>query len=230
MISRQQGFTLIELMIAMTMGLLLTSALGTLYAKTVQHSAENIRSLQLNHDLKMAMDVMHDDIRRAGFWADATKSIGQVNYVPNPFTTIKTDLHVHNGNRCITYSYDADLSGNISNDEFFGFRLNQEVGAIEVKVTGNSSIDCNNGTWELLTDEHVTIVEGLTFDLSTSSCINITDVPTTDCYQVHADSGDTTVEKRMVMIDLMGSLRSDQSMTLILNDTARVRNDRVIQK
>jgi len=65
---RHQGFTLIELMISMSIGLVLVLGAVTIYGQGRSNfrTAENIARIQEN--ARFAMDLMSPDIRLAGFW------------------------------------------------------------------------------------------------------------------------------------------------------------------
>jgi type IV pilus assembly protein PilW len=62
------GVTLIELMIAMVIGLLMIAGALTLYART-RDSYQTLDSIsRLQESARYAMDVLEDDVRLAGFW------------------------------------------------------------------------------------------------------------------------------------------------------------------
>lgn len=71
----ERGFTLVELMVAMTIGLFLLAGIGLLYlsAKTGFNYAGN--TVRLSEDASFAIDTMSRDIRMAGFSGCAGNSI-----------------------------------------------------------------------------------------------------------------------------------------------------------
>lgn len=142
---RQIGFTLIEIMISLTIGLLVIAATIAVYISTIHGSSDVIKSAQLNHDMDSALALMANDIRRAGFWG---KSGMDSDATENPFTQVNTNLFITNG--CILYSYDDDFDGVADADEFFGFKLND--GNIQMRLSGNTtnSADCSDGVWQTL--------------------------------------------------------------------------------
>jgi type IV pilus assembly protein PilW len=73
-LARQQGLTLIELMIAMAIGTFLLLGAVTVYTQGRQNyqTAEGISRVQEN--LRFAMDVLEPDVRMAGFWGMHNKS------------------------------------------------------------------------------------------------------------------------------------------------------------
>lgn len=132
---KQQGLTLIEIMIAMMLGLFIITATLAVYINTTRSSSDTIKSVRLNYDLGMTMSLMVNDIKRAGYWGGAV--VGS-NSLTNPFmvtaTTVNTaasaapnnvapynftptDVNILNftdtagvvhTNGCILYSYDAN--------------------------------------------------------------------------------------------------------------------------
>lgn len=124
---KQQGLTLIEIMIALALGLFIIAATLSVYVNTVKSSSNTIKSARLNHDLGMAMSLMSNDIKRAGFWGGAVMEAASIE---NPFTVVpappattpQTDIHIFNlaspttaltttAGDCILYTYDANNSG-----------------------------------------------------------------------------------------------------------------------
>lgn len=69
---RQNGFTLVELMVAMVIGLLLLSALVALYANTSQSNIELDKSVRQIENGRHGMDLLHEDIVSAGYYGDLT--------------------------------------------------------------------------------------------------------------------------------------------------------------
>lgn len=63
------GFSLVELLVAMALGVLLVAAAGTLFVATRQMSLEQERIAEMNENLRFAADFMARDIRAAGLLA-----------------------------------------------------------------------------------------------------------------------------------------------------------------
>jgi type IV pilus assembly protein PilW len=158
------GFTLIELMVGMTVGLFVVLAMSAVYINALRGSGDATNANRLNQDLRAVMDIIVADVRRAGYWGAA--AAGGVN----PFslrTGNATDIYISAG--CILYSYDATYLGGTTGVadtglDFFGFRLNSN--AVQM-VTGNSlnntASSCGNVTWTGLTDPAAVQITALTF-------------------------------------------------------------------
>jgi len=254
---KQKGITLIELMISMMLGLIVIGGALSIYISTIRGSTDITNSARLNYDLESSMQLMVNDIRRAGYWGGA---IAGSNANNNPFVILVTNANITIPiASCILYTYDfdddtvldlTDGSGGTTEDtsEFFGFKLDN--GAIKIrsaKVPDNSA-DCRGSGWETITDENKINITGLTFSFSaiaaavgppatpalaqSSQCFNTTtsEPYTTPCSLVSAANlatGDQAAEARQVNIVLTGEVNSDDTVIKSLTATVKVRNNRI---
>lgn len=216
--AKSQGLTLIELMIAMAINLLLLLALTSMFSSNVGHFNQVNKSDLLKQQLQSAMQMMVNDIRRAGYWANASNDIG-TGQNTNPFMAAGTDIAVNGSNNCILFSYDYNKDGslpsitNSSDDERYGFRLLNN--AVQARPPG-AAFDCtaSANAWENMTDTNLITVTALTFTLNTTS--------------VPIGAASKTVKIRSVDITLTGQLVSDATVTLTLTEHVRVRNDKYV--
>jgi len=151
---KQTGLTLIEMMIALVLGLFVTAVIITVFSTNVRSSTENIKMIRLNQELRGVMTLMVDELKRAGYSADSSidNFMDELN-----FTTT-----------CARYSYDDDDDGTQDANERFGFRLNGNIVEWSRTVT---SADCSAPAavgWDDLTDPNIASITTLTFDLSGS--------------------------------------------------------------
>jgi prepilin peptidase dependent protein B len=242
---KQSGLTLIEIMIALLIGLIIIAATINIYITTIRGSSDTIRSARLNHDLESAMSLMINDIRRAGYWGDA---IAGADSRDNPFTTTTTNIQIHS-NTCILYSYDGgsgstggvphDANGAVNSDEYYGFKL--EGTNIRMRKTGATTATCTDGVWETMNidtgnsrSEKVEI-DALTFNFddagAPSKCKNVTtdtsDNKSCATTTIPLNSGDNIVETRQVTMTLSGHITGEASVSKTLTSTVKVRNDRI---
>jgi prepilin-type N-terminal cleavage/methylation domain len=245
---KQTGFTLIEIMIALLLGLLVLAAVIGIYITTIRGSTDTVRSTRLNHDLDSALLLMVNDIRRAGYWGGA---IAGANSQNNPFTAATTNVQIHLNGDCILYTYDADGNGVVNNNEYFGFRLNGN--AIQMRITNDATTDrttaiagCNsNSGWQTLTvndigSERINITD-LTFSFNqiatpnlpaTSKCLNtaiLDDPENTLCADTtgYLNTGDRAIETRQVNIVIQGQSDNDATIRKTVSNSVRIRNDRI---
>jgi len=212
------GLTLVELMIALAINGILFTALLTIFSANVEHYHKSIELNRLNQSLQAAMNIMVSDIRRAGYWSNATSDVG-TGQNNNPFMVSGTDISVNAGANCILFTYDYDKNGTLASisstteDERYGFRLSNQ--AVQARTPG-SAFDCNASAsaWENLTDPNIVQITNLSFTLSTST---ITTGP-----------GTKGIQFRSVDITLAGRLAKDNTVTKTLTQHVRIRNDKFI--
>jgi len=168
----QAGFTLVEMMVGIVVGLVVLWGMSTVYVNSARSSRTTTTADQLNQDLRAVMDIMVSDIRRAGYWDVAPTGV-------NPFTVRApaptTDIQISNTGTadadCILYSYDATYKpGNTvgvvdGGLDFFGFQLaNGVVQTLDPAANlANTSTACASTQWQNLTDERAINVTRLTF-------------------------------------------------------------------
>jgi type IV pilus assembly protein PilW len=81
--SLQRGFSLVEMMIAMTIGLMITAGLVTIFANTSNSQAEMRRSAQQIENGRYAMDVLSQDFQVTGYFG-AYRKISAPTTAPDP--------------------------------------------------------------------------------------------------------------------------------------------------
>lgn len=169
-VRRQQGLSLVEMMVGITIGLLALVAMASVYLNSIAGSRTASAANQLNQSLRGVMDIMVNDIRRAGYWGTPTEGL------PNPFQQATTDMAVSNlatGRDCIVYSYDATHAGGTAGTvdagiDFAGFQLNAS-GVLQVLnpagLLADTATACGNLSWLDLSDARAIEITALTFDL-----------------------------------------------------------------
>lgn len=72
--NRQAGFTLVELMIAVALGLIILAALTSFFVRTSYNRSEMERSSRQIENGRYAINALRDDMMLAGYFADVTQS------------------------------------------------------------------------------------------------------------------------------------------------------------
>jgi len=143
-IKKQAGLTLIEMMIAMLIGLLVTGSIISVFISNVKSSSENVRMIQLNQELRTVMTFISDEIKRSGYSADPT------------IITFIDDFNTATAN-CVLYSYDVNGNGVQTTNEKFGFRLNGNT------IEWGSNVACGaNANWQDLTEANIADITAFT--------------------------------------------------------------------
>ncbi len=235
----QAGVTLVELMVALALGLFLLAGGLLVYSRALQGSADNMSMNHLDTQLRASAQVMMRDIRRAGYWGvlAATVSSGNLaRLVNDPFRqiVIGNDTGESSGS-CILFSYDLNDDGligvggggtvndatieNEANMEQFGYRLNKDV--IEMR-TGGATYACDSGTWQPMTDSSITVSLLKFIESKTQlEILNAAGGTAGEC----KDNGDTCLQQRSIEIDIDGHISSDASSKESIRNTVDVRND-----
>jgi len=148
---KQQGLTLIEMMIALVLGLFVTAAIITVFSTNVRSSNESLRMIRLNQELRGAMGLMTNEFKRAGYSASSsiTTFMDRTNFTAT----------------CANYSYDINSNSSIDTAEYYGFHFdeaNNEIGW----GSGLSSTGCSS-SWQAITDSNIASIVTLNFVPST---------------------------------------------------------------
>jgi len=226
---KQTGYTLIEIMIALIIGLIIVTATITVYITTIRGSSDIAKSARLNHDLDSVLSLMVNDIRRAGYWGGAMVGSDSRN---NAFTQAATDVQLPSAD-CVLYTYDADADGSVDADEYYGFRLNG--GNIQMR---SSNIDCAANGWNTLNvsegNEQIEVTL-LTFTESFKCLrkrVGVADLSYDTTCAAAATAGnlvtdDRVIETREISIVLEGRVKIDPMVIKRVTDQVKIRNDRV---
>jgi prepilin peptidase dependent protein B len=235
---KQTGFTLIEIMLALLIGLIVVAATISIYISTIRGSSDIVKSARLNHDLDSALALMVNDIRRAGYWAGAMVGSDSRD---NPFTKPgTTDLQIPSAS-CVLYTYDADASGTVNDIEYYGFKL--EGANIRMRIKGDTTVadgclNSDKNIWKTLNvsegSEQIDVTN-LTFTESFKCLrkrLGVADqsYDTTCAAAVTAGSivaDDRVIETREISIALAGRVNGDHAVTKNLAGRVKIRNDRI---
>jgi prepilin-type N-terminal cleavage/methylation domain-containing protein len=190
----QAGLTLIEMMIALVLGLFVTAAIITVFSTNVRSSTENLKMIRLNQELRGTMALMVDELKRAGYSQDSDVSdfIDGLNRV---------------NSTCILYSYDENENGTQeSSNERFGFRLDPIEN--EIIWVASASSACSFGTGsDVITESNIASIVTLDF---TANEINI--------------GGTNVHEIQITLVGETTLPHSDDPIKREIIETVRIRN------
>jgi prepilin-type N-terminal cleavage/methylation domain-containing protein len=136
----QAGLTLIEMMIALLIGLIITAGVLTIFVSNIKSSTENTKMIRMNQQLRSTMSFITDELKRAGYSGDSTTS------------AFNDELNFNDSPPCLRYAYDENADGIMQSNERLGFQLKDS--AIEWGKNV-SSTDCTNGSWQAITDTNI---------------------------------------------------------------------------
>ena len=147
---RQRGFSIVELLVGLAIGLfIVATAMGLLVGRLQEHRALLLQS-RLMQDLRVAAEIITRDLRRAGYWGDASAAIwhhGASGAAANPYTAFTP---AEAASDAVRFRSSRDMAENhrLDGNEEFGFRLRD--GAIEMLL--------GEGGWQALTDNTTVVV------------------------------------------------------------------------
>lgn len=81
-VTRQSGFGLVEMMVAVTIGLLLTVAILALYVDATRSNEEMRKTNILAENGRFALQLLQSDVSHAGFWGEADNSLAAPTAIP----------------------------------------------------------------------------------------------------------------------------------------------------
>lgn len=234
--SRQSGFSLVELMVAMVIGLFVAAIVATMYVSIIRANSTTVQLSRLNMDMQAALDIIARDIQRTGYASGAEAALER-DSTGNP-TSSAASSAVHTAmftahdaggssidltNACILLRYDANgdgvITGGANPPEIIAYSYvsgSKTVVYQEFNAAAAQSCTVDN-TWQVLagSDGHLDIT-GLTFSLdpdpATSSAL-----ATSGAYN--------TSGQRAVIIELTGQSATDGQIQLGLERKVRLRND-----
>ncbi len=132
----QNGFSLIEIMVGITIGMVVLAGAGTMFFSTFRANLDNVKQQRFEQSVQVLMSTMAANIRRAGY-SVATSLTPQAN-----------GQYFHAQVNCITFSYEMDGA-----ERFYGYKVeNKSVYAYDQpKASGNAN--CVNLTnWVAMTE------------------------------------------------------------------------------
>jgi prepilin-type N-terminal cleavage/methylation domain-containing protein len=212
----QQGMSLVELMVGITIGLFIVAAASLMVGNQLSDNRRLLLETQVQQDLRATMDIMTRQLRRAGAVADdassslvAVERPGGLEGVPGYQDVAFVGIAAPAAG-AISFSYYLDAS-----QREFGFKLENE--AIKTRLS-------NEGNWQDLTDRNSLVVTKLEFNpralLNESALI--------PCPKL-CPAGDTScwprIQIRTYEVVLEAQARSDAKVRRTLRSMVRVRND-----
>lgn len=229
---RQRGFSLSELMIASAISLFVIAGALQLYSLNIQATNDTLRQSLLNQELRATLDLLRNDLRRAGHWM---LEPGLDLAEENPFQSVTNDVQFgaasgETDDSCILYSFDLNGDGlvgvgpsgtpgmNTSTDNLEQFALRLRAGQVQLR-NGGSVFSCSSGSWQAITDPD-TEITALHFELQ-QDCLNLIDTEA-DC-----SSGAAALLRRQIRISLAARNRDDPNIVQQLNNTVAIANDKI---
>lgn len=248
MLRTQRGMTLIETMVALAIGLVVTLAMVAMMANTLGTGTRTIEMSHLQQEMRAAMQMVSRDVRRAAYNAEAIKCFGNFDCAtdgtfPNGLTG---DITLNADNDCFIFEMDRDHDGDPTDDSPGGFRLRTAGGIGRIQMwTGTADTTCTstNAAWVDVTDSDLVDVDEflvcLEIDPTDDECSGLLpggaddpNMPELLSYQDLVDddgAGGLTYQKvRKLQVRITAKLRDNPEIEKTLIDRIRIRNDIIL--
>lgn len=224
----QRGLSIIELLVGVAVGLFILTGALKVFGDYINNNRRMMLETRVNQDMRAAADLIARDLRRAGYWSNATSGVVTTNAQPVAATSPYGAVSPTGASAATTTTYRYAQGTN--ND--FGFRLTNN-GVLEYLNGGG-------GNWQAITDINTMTVSNFTVT-PVLQCVALqqycTGGTSSSCSAcaVDATSGCPTsscatcpfLNLRRYDIALRGTSAADSSVVRNLQQSVRVRNDQL---
>lgn len=219
---RQQGLSLVELMVGVTIGLFIVAAASLLIASQLHDNRRLLAETQLQQDMRASADIITRQLRRSGSFNRAETAVANPALSPAAGVPQKNDfldLTVTAGTAgSIAFNYQrppAEPQGP------YGYRL--QNGVVQTRLAQDTG-------WQDLTDKNVLFVEEL--EITTASAPNPPRrLPCPVACPTPVPPGETadycypTVAVRELTVRIRGRAVADPAVRREVSSQVRLRND-----
>ena len=220
----QRGLSLIELLVAMVVGLVVMAAAVSFFSRHLRESRAVQVELRLMQDLRSAIDLIGRDLRRAAYWGQASSGVWQPGAASTPtnpyaFVTIASEQVDFN------FSRDGTENNALDTNEQFGFRLRGGVVEFMLGAANGSS------NWQALTDANTVTITSFTVTPSVQR-VSLEGMCATACSAADSAAAVCPPQQhlRSLNIALTGRSVSDAKVVRSLQSQVRLRNDAISGK
>lgn len=222
---------MVELMVGITVGLIVTAGAAVVATRQINEHRRLMLEVQIQQDLRVAADLIQQDMRRAGFrgmpangvWEPAhmtTAAVPEKAASANPYSAMSVSA---NGD-ALYYQYAKDtgtgqvnMTNVVDGKEQFGIRMvNKTLYLQQGLVNGQPN-------WQPITDPDAVEITAFTPTITTQqiSLADLCPCPSGACGTM------PTLTLRHVTITLQGVAKSDPSVKRTLEVRERIRADDV---
>lgn len=214
------GFSLVELMVSIAVGLAIMAGVINIYANTVRSSSDTLKMARLDQELRTVMAVMARNIRRAGYSGGAVAAVtGPSASNTNLFTLNNpSQFGTEMSGSCLMYTYDDDGDGFVDDNKYERHAFRLKGGLIQGRKSGTASLSCSSDTgstdWEAITDNDVIEITQLRFTLNENPVLVGV-----------SPASSSQINVRNVNISLTGKLKNTADVSRTLTEIVHIPND-----
>jgi len=246
---RQTGVTLIEALVGLAIGLMVIAAMIAVMFNTFGTGAKSIGLTSLQQELRMTMQMITRDLRRASYNMEAIQCFGVSTCGANSgdpmYGKLAADITINTdgNNDCLIYEWDRSADGDATNNNNGGFRLRTSNGRGRIEMwlgTGDTTCASTSDRWIAITNDEVVDIDTFVIcaDIVTTDaqCDRLLPGGGVDYSQpeilsystlIDVDAAGNEVRQRVrrVWIMLGGHLVRDSTFQRWETEVVRVRND-----
>jgi len=200
--------SLVELMVGIAVGLFVVAAAAMLVSSHLNDNRRLLLESQVQQDLRAAADIIARELRRAGHWQTAEKSV----WTPDAALELSP------------YGNLAPSAAAATQVDFSYRRTNGDTGPFGFKREGSAlKTLLGEGGWQELTDSKTLLITGFTVtpenEVLQLSCPKLCAPPDDpkECWP--------TLTVRKLVVDITGQAVSDPAVKRSLRSVVRLRND-----
>lgn len=150
----QQGVTLVELLVAVIVGLVILGGAFYAYIGLLRHSSEVVAASKVDVELTQIAQTIANEVRRAGYSG---------NIPAGGFGASSDYIKELNGKSCLAYRYHEPIVG-IS--KWYGYKHDAVTNELKSLTSDTEITDCATGPWVTLSNASELNVTGFTVDFS----------------------------------------------------------------
>lgn len=224
----QRGVGLVELMVGITVGLIVTAGAAVVATRQINEHRRLMLEVQMQQDLRIAGDLLQQDLRRAGYRGLPSNGVWQPERnagatpakeaASSPYTQLTQSAGGHD----LYYRY-ARTSGGVRNttnvvkaNEQFGIRWNQGTESLSIQLGFLANGQAN---WQPITDPDVVLIKDFVPTIVTQQ------IPLDDLCDPSCKAAGTcpTQTVRRVDFTIKAVAKSDSSVvrTLVVSEKLR---------
>lgn len=221
---RQRGLGMVELLVGLALGLFIVGGALTMFSSFTNDNRQLLQEARVVQDLRATADLITRDLRRAGYWSNATSGVWSVGSAGAPpkssygfmaaspcQTATLNQKSTTSFSSALCWSIARDANNVVGSDERYGFEL--DSGIIYAVVGGASR--------QALSDPKSITITNLVITPS-SQVLPVSDFCTKTCT---TNCPEVVVREFEVLIK--GHLPGDTSASRFQRSNVRVRNDYV---
>lgn len=223
----QRGIGLIELMVGITVGLIVTAGAALVATRQITEHRRLMLEVQMQQDLRVAADLIQQDLRRAGFRGFPANGVYEPEHMTTTAVAAKdptanpyAQLTVSGNGTIINYRYAGYLNGSpnatnvVQDSEQFAVRLSNKTLFLQKGLINGQP------NWQPITDPDAVEITAFTPVIVTQQ------IPLDDlCVCPAGGCAPSTQTVRRVDITIQGVSKSDPAVKRTLQVSEKIRAD-----